>query len=45
MPVRRLPWFILADSTGRIIYRGSSVSLARAAATPAKSTQKKTIQK
>lgn len=26
MPVRRLPWFVVADSTGQVLYRGSSVS-------------------
>lgn len=29
MPVRRVPWFIVADSTGRVLYRGSSVAAAR----------------
>lgn len=31
MPVRRVPWFIVADSTGRVLYRGSSVASARKA--------------
>lgn len=31
MPVRRVPWFIVADSTGRVLYRGSSVAAARKA--------------
>ena len=29
MPVRRVPWFVVADSTGRVLYRGSSVAEAR----------------
>lgn len=33
MPVERLPWFIVADSTGQVIYRGASVSAARNALT------------
>ena len=33
IPVQRVPWFILADSTGTILYRGSSASQARKAAT------------
>jgi hypothetical protein len=32
MPIRRLPWFVVADSTGRVFYHGGSASRARSAA-------------